>query len=322
MKIQLSSYLYRTTLLSCVSILTFMTAVVGRITMTQILKITIIFQFFWTLNFYLLLKLCFIRSSVITDITITDIFDTYGSSYCYLFAVFFGITFSVLANRHVLPTDHVRNLLDGFSWIISSVGTGFIFATFVFSYTNVLSYESSNKNYQRFSMFFGLCGSVLGTYCGSAFSNKGMVGYKDALIGTIVGGVAVGSAAPIVSNPGIAIVIGSGSGFLSGLLNSRISSLINRNYMYDVLGLFVPFLISSLIGSLVVPSAHLAYSNNKGESTYVLIYAGISAGLGLGGGLITGLACRWDKDGFGTASNLKLFDSDLGLYTPESVEVK
>lgn len=140
MKIQLSSYMYRTTLLSCVSILTFMTAVIGRISMTQILKITIIYQFFWTLNFYILLKLCVIRSSTITEITLPVLFDTYGSSYCYLFAVFFGITFSILANRHVLPTDHVRNVLGGFSWLMSAVGTAFIFATFVFGYTNVLSY--------------------------------------------------------------------------------------------------------------------------------------------------------------------------------------
>lgn len=48
-----------------------------------------------------------------------------------------------------------------------------------------------------------------------------------------------------------------------------------------------------------------------------LIYVGISAAIGLVGGVITGLICLCDKDYFGLATNSRFFENDFGLYTPQ-----
>ena len=104
--------------------------------------------------------------------------------------------------------------------------------------------------------------------------------------------------------------------------------------MYDTLGLFVPFLVSSLIGSLIVPSSVLAWDyfrtlGNDGirstnitlypgsEMAYQLIYAGVSAGIGLGGGVLAGIFCRFDNDKFGLMANARFFINDFGLYAPQ-----
>ena len=72
----------------------------------------------------------------------------------------------------------------------------------------------------------------------------------------------MGAAAPLVYNIGIIIMIGSVTGFLCGIYMRVLHVKINKNNVKDVLGLFGPFCISSLIGSLViVPSALIVYYN-------------------------------------------------------------
>lgn len=55
-------------------------------------------------------------------------------------------------------------------------------------------------------------------------------------------------------------MIGSVGGFFSGILTRPIHKKINKYFMYDTLGLFVPFLVSALFGSLIVPSSVLAWN--------------------------------------------------------------
>lgn len=149
---------------------------------------------------------------------------------------------------------------------MSQIGTGFIIATFVFTSCFVIDYKyygnSKGDNIARFSILFGIVGSIVGTFIGSALVGKGRVGYKEVLTGTISGGVVMGAAAPLVYNIGIIIMIGSVTGFLCGIYMRVLHVKINKNNVKDVLGLFGPFCISSLIGSLViVPSALIVYYN-------------------------------------------------------------
>lgn len=58
-------------------------------------------------------------------------------------------------------------------------------------------------------------------------------------------------------------MMGTVSGLFSGILTRPIHKKINKYYMYDTLGLFVPFLVSSLFGSLIVPSSVLAWDYFK-----------------------------------------------------------
>lgn len=332
--IKLSSYLYQLTFQSCISAMTLMVALVGRLTMEQLFKTILLFQIFWNLCYFVIAFLAIVRNGAVS---LPYVFDAYGSSYVYLFAACFGIFFTCLTNKHILPSDHSRNILNGYSWLFSSIGTALLFSCFIFTSTPLLTHNTLASNLRSLTLFFALCGSVIGTYSGSMLANRGRMGYKEALVGTISGGVTIGSAAPYISNIGIGVMVGAVGGFISGILMRPIHRRINRNYMYDVLGLFVPFLICALLGSLVVPCAVLAWNYNQGienqaikqgysngswvgydksEIVYQLVYAGVSAGIGLAGGALSGLACRWGSDTFGLAANARIFINNFGLYSP------
>jgi hypothetical protein len=105
---------------------------------------------------------------------------------------------------------------------------------------------------------FGILGSIVGSYIGSGICGGGRVGFKSALTGTITGAIVMGAAAPLLYNIGIVMMIGTVTGFLSGVYMSLIHPKINRTNLYDALGLFGPFLIASIVGSLVILPSTIA----------------------------------------------------------------
>jgi hypothetical protein len=136
---------------------------------------------------------------------------------------------------------------------MSAIGTAFIFSTFVITNTDLIQYDKTTyENLSKFNIIWALTGSVIGTYAGSALVGRGKVGVKEALIGTITGGVIMGDAAPILNNIGLAIMIGLIGGLISGLYMRLVHPIINRKNVIDAMGLFGPFLISALLGSFVV----------------------------------------------------------------------
>jgi hypothetical protein len=174
----LSSYVYQLVFLSCISVLTLMTAVVGRLSLVTVFKLTVVFQFLWNLNFFLHVYICVVRNG---NLTLPYVFDSFGSSYVYLFAACFGIAFTVLISRQRIPSNHMRASLNGFSWIMSVIGTAFIFANFVFTSNYLLVSPTPGDHMKRFSILFALIGSVVGTFIGLALTNitnKGFLGLK------------------------------------------------------------------------------------------------------------------------------------------------
>lgn len=63
----------------------------------------------------------------------------------------------------------------------------------------------------------------------------------------------MGAAAPTLVNIGISIAVGLVGGIISGFSMKLIQSKINKTKLYDVLGLFGPFFISAVLGSVIVP---------------------------------------------------------------------
>lgn len=117
-------------------------------------------------------------------------------------------------------------------------------------------------------------------------------------------------------------MIGTISGFVSGIYMRALHVKINKNNVKDVLGLFGPFFWSAFLGSFVVTPAVVATYYNKGINfpftttpppfslaAYQLIYVGITAGIGLVGGLFTGIFNVCDKDYFALASNSRIFEN-------------
>ena len=138
----------------------------------------------------------------------------------------------------------------------------------------------------------------------------------------------MGSAAAIIDSIGIVIMIGAVAGLFSGFYMRVLHPRINKNAIYDYLGLFGPFFISAFLGAFVVaPSAIIWYSNHGiinnsiGTSYFYslagwqLVYVGISLGIGIGSGLLVGIFGCCDREYFGLASNSRIYENDFGLYT-------
>lgn len=228
--IEVSTETTRVTYLSCISILTMLSSVIGRITLFQLFKTVIIYQIMWNLNYFLLIFLCVIKNDHNeSEIYTPYFFDQFGSTFVYLFAAFFGLAYSLtLCNQKIL-VPHPRNVSNKLSLIMCLIGGAFIFATFIFSYSNIIVYLPLGQNMIRMNIIWALTGSVLGTYIGSVAWGDGEIGIKEAIIGIISGGVIMGSAAPLLENAGISVAIGVGAGILSGIYYAKIDKkLINE----------------------------------------------------------------------------------------------
>lgn len=198
------------------------------------------------------------------------------------------------------------------------------------AYSEVIEYSPKGHNYATFNIFWAISGSTVGVYIGSAAlgrADNSRIGFKDVIIGAITGGVCLGSTAPILSNSGIAILVGVISGVISGAYMKKIHPIVNKTYIYDCMGLLGPILLSSLLGSAVVtPLCLLWYYQNDYRNIGIaagypislvgwqLIYVAVSIGIGIVAGVVTGLACHYDKEYFGLASNARLFENHFGLY--------
>ena len=117
----------------------------------------------------------------------------------------------------------------------------------------------------------------------------------------------MGSVAPLIYYSGIMLMIGVANGFVNGIYMKTIHKAINKNYVKDAMGLFGPFFLSALIGSMVVVPAvinHGAIVGNKFPTInatdpspdmtssfagWQLIFGGISIAIGIVSVIITGL---------------------------------
>lgn len=333
-EIEVSSYMNRITFVSCISLMVVNTAIVGRLNLSQILLLTSVYQFMWNLNYFLLLYLAIIKQDH-SDSTLYDpsYFDEYGVTFNYIFAAAFGLVFTIMSVRQKVDTVHPRNEYNRTSLVLSAVGTAFIFAAFMFTGTYFVRNTFLGRNVIHFNVFWGLTASVIGTYVGSLLVGKGRIGYKEALVGTISGGIVMGSASQIMQNIGLVIMIGAIAGLISGIYMRVIHPRINKNQIYDFLGLMGPFFISALIGGLVVaPAAIIGFHNNNhiplaiDQNTepyhyslagWQLVYVGISIGIGLGSGLLAGLLGCCYRESFGLLSNSRVYENDFGLYTQD-----
>lgn len=101
--IESSPLLLRTTLLSCISIMVCMSAVVGRVNLSQIVKFVAFFQIFWACNYFLLIWFLVIHQDHNLAEYSPYFFDMFGNTYVYLFAAAFGLPFSALLRKQRLP---------------------------------------------------------------------------------------------------------------------------------------------------------------------------------------------------------------------------
>lgn len=154
-------------------------------------------------------------------------------------------------------------------------------------------------------MFFVLSSS---TVCSLAFSflfNK-KPRAADIFTGSISGAVLMGSVAAFITNIAVPIVVGIFSAFVSVLYKCKVMVRLNKEHARDILGLFGPFLVVGVFGVIVLAPIVLSSLANFGlvtgpmngtvvgasSASWVLIYAGTSAGMGLITGMVISTVVR------------------------------
>lgn len=105
-----------------------MIALIGRVTLPQVVKLTIIYALFWNLNFAII-----IRNSIKNDNYDPVYHDNYGGSYVYLFGCCFGGVFNfMLFRRQKLRVSYVKYGFNRISLAFAALGTAFIYVMFIF----------------------------------------------------------------------------------------------------------------------------------------------------------------------------------------------
>lgn len=149
-------------LLMAISQLVLFTGVIGRLSNLQIVISSILYNFLWNLNFWLLIQL---------QLSAPDsrIFDDYQISMVYLFAACFGIVFSCLIKN---PPAHDKDFVSSSrSEVLAHLGTFFVFLSFCTT-TAFHSLKSNATSDNRtivweeafIGTFLALSASVITTY--------------------------------------------------------------------------------------------------------------------------------------------------------------
>lgn len=109
--IDIGTVAMRTMLLSSISLLVIMTAIVGRVSTTQIIKLISMYQIFWCCNYFLLQYFAVIWNDYNPSNVdyFPVVFDMFGTNYVYVYAVAFGLPFSLSLKKQELPEIHPRN---------------------------------------------------------------------------------------------------------------------------------------------------------------------------------------------------------------------
>lgn len=125
--------------------------------------------------------------------------------------------------------------------------------------------------------------------------------------GSLSGAIFFGSVASFTTNIAAPIAVGIASGFFSVLYNKILLKKVNKNQLYDSLGIFGPIFFTSILSTAVlspiVIKAFFDYSldtlplegsviSSSGQSGWMLIYFGISSGMGLLTGMLISTIMR------------------------------
>lgn len=125
--------------------------------------------------------------------------------------------------------------------------------------------------------------------------------------GSISGAILFGSVASFTTNIAAPIAVGIASGFFSALYNKILFKKVNKNQLYDSLGIFGPIFFSSILSTVllspIVIKSFTDYSllplplegsviSSSSQSGWMLIYFGISSGMGLLTGMIISTIMR------------------------------
>lgn len=164
----------RTSIFVCVSLLTAASAFIGRITLSQLVKMTIIFCIFWNLNYLLLIKVAIHARDNYSPV----FYDIFGASYIFLFGSLFAFSYNFFLWKQKLPALHHKNRTNSFSLCLINSGAIIFFIMFYLLKNPFISFSPICESLSSINTEYALIGSIVGTCLCSALLGKGKINYQ------------------------------------------------------------------------------------------------------------------------------------------------
>eukprot|EP01100_Stratorugosa_tubuloviscum_P011474 TRINITY_DN5122_c3_g1_i1.p1 TRINITY_DN5122_c3_g1~~TRINITY_DN5122_c3_g1_i1.p1 ORF type:complete len:427 (-),score=201.94 TRINITY_DN5122_c3_g1_i1:114-1394(-) len=260
--------------------------IIGRVSPLQMLIIGILEPVFYWLNIYIILFQL-------------EALDIGGGMTIHAFGAYFGMTLSRFFTTRK-SAENMGQFSNYTNDIFSFAGTFFLFLMWP-SFNGVLATHGAGQIHSFVNTFLSLTGAIVSTfvlsrlYCGFKFD---VMHLQNA---PLAGGVAMGVAADLNLQPGGAIGIGVIAGALSTTGYKFLMPFLRKKLLIqDVCGVHnlhgMPGILSGLVGVFATLRIGLNEENEfpHGESQAALQIAalGITIGLAIFGGLITGVICK------------------------------
>jgi ammonium transporter Rh len=217
------------------SILVSYGALIGRVDTSQMLYMTLIECFVYTLNEYI----------VLTSIETSDLG---GGITLHTFGAYFGLSAALIfkarteENNKGLEASYYSNIYALLATLILWV-----------SWPSFNSALVSGRTIEivEINTIFALIGSTIATFLFSYFLNNGKLNVVSVINATLSGGVAIGTAATVISQPGSALLIGFIAGIISTYGFEKLSSILqNLIGLQDNAGIHNLHGIPGLIGAI------------------------------------------------------------------------
>lgn len=257
-------------------------AVLGVASPVQLLIMILLEIVFYKLNAYILLS-------------IFSISDIGGSMVIHAFGAYFGIAVA----RCLFKKGHIDNPAEGGEYhsdIFSLIGTVFLWM-FWPSFNSAPGPDTDLTRYMAVvNTYLALTASCMMTYATSIWATPGRkITMEHVQNATLAGGVAMGTAASMPVQPFGALIIGGVAGVLSTSGYSFIKpALANAINIHDTCGVHnlhgMPAVLAAIAGVITCAAGYHtdAFESGREQALYQLAALGVTLGLSIVGGAITG----------------------------------
>jgi hypothetical protein len=322
-EVWLSVYVLRISALNAISQLVVFYSVFQKFNAGQVFLFSGFFQIGWTLNYALNVELMSSQPD-----SLQRFMDDYAISQVFLFGSVFGTVMSIIAKRPPRIDLHMGNNL--ISLILSTVGAFILFLSFM----GIGLFFPIKDNRNRYfwsegilNIIFALSASTFTTMFMSSILKK-RLGLRELHFGIIGGAILAGPVAGTMDNFGAFMAIGTFAGIVNAIYFAKIDPKINGSSILDTYGGLYILIISFLGTMLVQPVVLIGMHNNDVQSNLLdnvlvdnynsagwsLIYVGLSVGIALFGGLITGIATKsFGRENGKEFEDRIIFDRRIGL---------
>ena len=237
-------------------------ALIGKLSIGQMLIIAIFEPFFSSLNYYL----CYASVKAI---------DNGGSLYIHFFGAIFGLASSIVCfcnnqeNFNIINNPHLNS--DYYSNVISFIGSLFLWLYFPSFNTANIQCNKENENsiieIMRYrgivNTYLSMIGSVIGTFVVSPIIYKGKIKIEHLLNASYVGGIIIGGCCTICSSAWGALLIGFIGGCLSVLGLWFLKKYFKEKKLDDTFGILYTFGIPGLLGGILNSIFMGNFTNNS-----------------------------------------------------------